>query len=564
MIKLFGTTDKEYSTNGDLVIIPLKAIIHKADNGDFYLDLETDLKYSDFLTENRILSAPTPQGEQAFRVGNVSKTRKKLTTRAYHVFYDSKNYLIESSYVTNKNCNDALDQLNRSTSDTSPFTTLSDIPTIANYHCIRRSLYEAIETILERWGGHLVRDNWAIAIRDTIGTDNGVVIRYAKNLKEISSEENWDEVVTKLLPVGKDGILLNALDPTADLYVYSTESYTVPYTKKVSFNQDAIEEKDYVGLSGEVDQMAYTEALLLDLKHQAQAYVDAHSVPKINYTLKANVEKLTDIGDTIEVIDERLGINLFTNVISYEYDCILKKYTEIEFGNFKKELSGLVPNILSEASKEIEAKSESAKVILGRELKKSTDEIWGRLGSSYVIYEGDKILVVDRLPKEEAENVLMISNGGIGFSNSGINGTFNSAWTLDGTLNMQAINIINLTADLIKGGTLKLGSNLDISGQLEVYDEANRLIAELNKSGLKIFGPSRSYILLNDEVGLSGYDRENNRIYWCDSNEFHMARGVVTESLNLFDKFICAPFTIRDNNNLIISDGIGIVPAPSV
>ena len=31
----------------------------------------------------------------------------------------------------------------------------------------------------------------------------------------------------------------------------------------------------------------------------------------------------------------------------------------------------------------------------------------------------------------------MINNGGIAFSQTGINGTFNSAWTIDGTLNMQ-------------------------------------------------------------------------------------------------------------------------------
>ena len=44
----------------------------------------------------------------------------------------------------------------------------------------------------------------------------------------------------------------------------------------------------------------------------------------MNYTLKANVDKLTDIGDTIEVIDEDLEINVMTTVIKYKYDCILE------------------------------------------------------------------------------------------------------------------------------------------------------------------------------------------------------------------------------------------------
>ena len=36
-------------------------------------------------------------------------------------------------------------------------------------------------------------------------------------------------------------------------------------------------------------------------------------------------KKLTDVGDTVEVIDERLGLNIQTNVIYFDYDCILEK-----------------------------------------------------------------------------------------------------------------------------------------------------------------------------------------------------------------------------------------------
>lgn len=41
---------------------------------------------------------------------------------------------------------------------------------------------------------------------------------------------------------------------------------------------------------------------------------------------------------------------------------------------------------------------------------------------------------------------------------------------------------------MIKGGTLKLGSNLNQNGQIEVYDEANNLIAKLDKNGLIMYG----------------------------------------------------------------------------
>lgn len=552
MIKLFSSTDTLFISNGDKTIIPTKAKVHKEDNGAFYLDLETGLEYVNDLVQGNIIVAPTPQGEQAFRLSNPEKTKSKIKVKAYHVYYDSKNYLIADSYVVDKNCNDALDHLNSATDNLSPFTTLSDIANVNSFRCVRKSLYEAINTVIERWGGHLVRDNFNIKVMASIGQDNGVTVRYAKNLKDITCIENWDNVVTKLMPVGKDGLLL------PEQYIYSEIQYPIPYTKTVSFTQE-INEDDYKDEEGNLDQEAYQNALIEDLREQATTYITNNSIPQINYTLKANLEKITDIGDVIEVIDERIGVDITTNLISYDYDCILGKYTELEFGNFTQKLSNLLGTITSSTSNAINEANNNIIITLGDELQIAQEKIWNALGSSYCIYEGDKILVVDTLPKEEATNVLMINNGGIGFSQTGINGTFNSAWTIDGTLNMQQINVINLTADLIKGGTLKLGSNLNQNGQLEVYDEANNLIAELNKNGLKMYGADGSYILMNNDVGFSGYDAENNKIYWVDKDEFHMKKSVVEEEITLCNKLRFIGMNITNGN--ITNDGIALVNA---
>ena len=560
MIKLFDATDKIYTSNGNKIILPTKAKVHKEDNGDFYINVEAPLSYIDDLVPNSILVANTPQGDQPFRITNVENTRTKIKVKAYHVFYDSKNYLIQDSYVVDKNCNDALDHLNSSTDNNSPFTTISDITKIASYRCIRKSLYEAIQVLLERYGGHLYRDNWTIGIKASIGQDNGVTIRYGKNLKDIKATYNWDNVVTKLMPVGKDGLLLNASDPTASVYLESTTQYEIPYTKTVTFDQSDVTEDDYTDEeTGELDVEAYTQALVNDLAEQGQNYLATNSIPVVNYTLSANVEKISDIGDTIQVVDDKLGINIMTNIISYEYDCILEKYTQIEFGNFTPTLSGLMNNITNQTQQIVDESTATLQITLGQELQEAQEQIWNALGSSYVIYEGDKILVVDTLPKEQATNVIMINNGGIGFSQSGINGSFQSAWTIDNVLNMAQINVINLTADLIKGGTLKLGSNLNQNGQLEVYDEANTLIAELNKSGLKMYGVDGSYILMNNTVGFSGYDRLGNQIYWVSKDEFHMKKSVVEEEITLCNKMRFIPIEIYDTNDNLVNDGIGLV-----
>ena len=553
MIRVFSPNDKTFTTNGDIVIKPLKAKVHKEDNGSFYLDLETSLDYIDDLTANRIVVANTPQGEQAFRITNAEKTRKKISAKCYHVFYDSQNYLIADSYVVDKNCNDAIDHLNNATDNTSPFTTVSDVTAINSFRCVRKSLYEAINTVIERWGGHLVRDNYTIAIMNAIGKDNGVVVRYAKNLKEINCEYNWDNVVTKLMPVGKDGLLLE------EKYVYSNTQYDIPYTKCVSFDQNGIDEEDYKDSDDNLNETSYKNALMNDLRSQAQDYVNANCKPSVNYKLKANLEKITDVGDTIVVKDERLGLDITTNVIAYDYDCILERYTELEFGNFKQKLSNLVDSITSSTQQTIQKNNEAIKVTLSDELKNATDKILGAMSSSYVIYDGDKILVVDTLPKEEAHHVIMINGGGIAFSSTGINGAFESAWTIDNVLNMEQINVINMTADLIKGGTLKLGSNLNEFGTLEIYDEANNLIGVLDKNGLRLNGVDGSYVVINNEVGFAGYDRNGNKIYWVSKDEFHMKKSVVEEEITLCNKMRFIPIILYDNDGKITNDGIGLV-----
>lgn len=550
MIKIFSAADTDFTSNGEVVISnATKANVRKADNGDYYLDFECGLEYVDYIVANNIIVAPTPQGDQAFRITSFDATRKKITAKAWHIFYDSANYLIADSYVVDKNCNDALDHLNGATDTQSPFTTLSNVQTIDSYRCVRTSLQNAISVLLERWGGHLVRDNWNIKIMNSIGQDNGVTIQYKKNLKEITAKYDWSNVVTKLLPVGYDGILLD------EIYIYSDTQYSIPYTKTVSFEQGDINQEDYE------DETAYQDALKVDLFNQATAYVAQNCVPAVTYTLKANIEKITDVGDYVQVYDQRLGLNLDAAVTAFNYDCILGKYTEIEFGSIGQSLSNLMSNVTSQVNTALAENNVEMTVQLNAAIEAAEEQIWSALGSSYCIYSGDQIMIVDNLPAQDAVNCIRINSAGIAFSQTGINGTFTSAWTIDGTLNMAAINVINLTADLIKGGTLKLGSNLNAFGSLEIYDETNTLIAQMNKQGLQMYGQDGSYILMNPDVGFAGYDRLNNQLYWITGDEFHMQKSVVEEEITLCNKLRFIPIEVYDETDptQLVNDGIGLV-----
>ena len=547
MIKIFSPTDRDFLTNGDAVIKPTRAVVKKQDNGDFYLELTSGLEYIDYLKPNNIIVAPTPSGEQGFRICNspAESTGSKIKIKAYHLFYDAQNYLISDSYVVDKTADGALDHLNRATDNPSPFNTYSDVMRIDSYRCVRKSLAEAIFTVLERWGGHLVRDNFNISIRNVIGQDNGVTIQYKKNLKNISVKENWANVCTKCLPVGKDGYLLD------ELYLYSSTQYALPYTKTVSFSQD-IDEDDYP------DEESYKAALREDLIAQCNDYLKRAQYPEITYSLKANVEKITDVGDIVAVYDERLGVSLTAEVVSYEYDCILGQYTQVDFGTIGASLSKLRSNIKTSVDKAIEENNQELTVSLQAAIKEAEAQIWATLGASYVIYSGDSILVLDRLPAEDAINVIKIDELGVSFSSTGINGNFATAWSIDGTFNAQAVDIANFTADIIRGGTYKVGGNLNRYGVIKVYDTSDNNIAQIDKDGLKVYAKDGSRLVINPVTGLKVLDRLGNAIFWIDNDEIHYKKSFIEEEVTLFNKLRYMPIEVYNNGSLV-NDGIGLV-----
>lgn len=548
MITVYGAAEKNFADNGLKVLKPRKAVVRKEDNGDYYCDLTDTTENRAYYVEGNIVRVPTPWGVQAFRMKAPTIQMNKVTVRAWHVFFDASNYLIEDSYVVDKDANDALDHLNSATDATSPFSVLSDVVVVDSYRCVRSSLQEAIATVLERWCGHLVRDNFNIEVRATIGQNRGVTIEYAKNLQELKQSEDWSKVATKILPVGKDG------KQVPEVYMTKTpEDYDIPYSKIVKFDQQEIDQQDYKNEDGTDDVAAYNAALLADLYAQANNYLNQNHVPRVNYALKAYLKDISDVGDVIYVKHPKINIELTTNVIALDYDAIAERFVRVEFGNFRSDLSNLVENTTTAAKTEATQLVESSQIRLQNELQAATDSIKGTMSDSYVIYDGDKILIVDTLPKEDATNVIMINNGGIGFSNTGINGTFSSAWTIGNELNMENINVINLVADMIKGGTLKLGGATNTRGILEVYAADNSLAATLDNESLTIMLTTGESVKLNPTVGLAGYDATGLKIYWADGREFHQRKSVVEEEITIGNRLRIIPIDTGSNT------GIGFV-----
>ena len=538
MIRVYDATEKLFNNNGIKVLHPLLAEITKIDNGDYYVELEDVADNLGYYQKGLIIRMNTPWGDQGFRCDNPLVQNNRISCKAWHLSYDSENYIVGSATATYKNCNDALNHYNDNTDTESPFTVISDISLLKTTVMKRVSLFDVFTLLISKdnYGGHWYRDNFNFGIMSSIGEDRGVVIAYDKNITDIKVEENWDNVCTKLLPyvkVGEDEITLDST------YVESSESlYDIPYTKVVEFKYEESE-----GVVAPTNADGWKQWL----QSQAVRYLEESKLPKVNYSVSAKLDNVSDVGDVIRVRHPKCNVDIETEVISIKYDAISGRYTAIEFGNFRKEVKNLAQEIASFAQIDSDKKIEDTSALLQAKLSAATASINSVLSGGYVIENGNELLCVDRLPKEEAVYCLKINNAGIGFSKTGIYGTFTSAWTIDGTLDMQAINVINLTASLIKGGTLKLGGVNNASGTFELNDNSNRLIALMDRTGLTVYATNGDYVKLNAEVGFAGYNKNGAKIYWADGDVFRMKNAEIENEIKIAGKIKIVPVSTSSN-----------------
>lgn len=471
MIRVFSPTDTDFTSNGDVVIKAVSAYVHKVDNGDYYLELVCGIEYAKYLEAGNIIVVDTPQGNQGFRIGkDFVKSRTKITIKAWHLYYDSENYIIEDSYVVNKTCEEALEHLNNATDIESPFWVYSDLTTVNSFRCVRKSLREAFATVLERWGGHIVRSNFTVEINAATGKDNGVVIEYRKNLKDITVTENWAEVCTKCLPVGQDGILL------PEIYLTSEVQYDIPYSKVVTFDQSNIVRDDYP------TEAAYQAALIADLRAKATEYLTTAQYPQINYTVEANVDKISDTGDYVEVKDYRLGVSLGASVISFDYNALTGKYDKVEFGTLGNSLSGLMTSISSSVSATMGEMEQNWNAFLQAAVEVATSEIWQELGGGYCITSADQLMIVDTLPAEGATYCMKIDKNGISFSDHGIAGNFQTALSIGGTLDLGKLETINGSLASFTSDTLYIGGST--TADIKIYNNGGSQIGTIGRNGI--------------------------------------------------------------------------------
>ena len=479
MIKLFDCGDTVFNTsNGDRIIEASKCNVTKGDiaKGEYYVDLETSVKYSDILVQDKIIVVPTPIGEQPFRLNNPQKKSDKLIFKANHIFYDTKGYVIEDAYPQNMGCQSALNWIFGKTDVENSFKAYSDLIDSRNVRYVNKSLFDVICMMADEWGGQLDVDGLTVKILSSVGEDRGVTIRYGKNLTNITAKEDWNNVCTKLYAVGYEGVSLDAP-------LVSNLKYGRPYSKTVEFQP-----------SIDVD-LSNTNEIKADLKKQAEVYMKENEYPKVTYTIKSHIDNVVEIGDPIQVIHEVLNIDILTEVVCYTYNSITGRFLQMTIGNYFQDLKGVFSNISQKVDQIENVVSKSYKALrMGLEESKTLINQYLTYGYRYSTESAEYYL--NKKDPEEATQFMVISLGGIGFGtkNAGssiIEATYDTAWTLDGKFNgsfitANSIKAIALDIEDLFSQNIKATGSITGATLVSIKDEYAKIV--IDKGVITIFG----------------------------------------------------------------------------
>lgn len=340
MIEIYLKTNTNYEMNGDMLLTPISCHYKKS---EYLVTLEHPIdsfgrwKYIDY--EN-VISVENDGKKKLYRIFNIVKSLYSVTAYARPLFFDLIDNVLLDVRPTLKNGEEALNIILEGTG----FTGHSNISNINTSYYVRKNIVEAIlgndeNSFLNRWGGEVLLDNFDIYINDKIGSDNGVRVEFGYNLNEIEEDINIEEVVTRIIPTGYNGIMLDGSTPWVDSPLI--KKYTKPKMRVINFDDVKVKESETDEEGFNTIEEARTELI----KRCNKLYVEGIDKPSVNYKIDminlANTTAYKDYiklvtvneGDTVTCYIPGLDIDVKARVIDYEKDLMTGEYISLELGN---------------------------------------------------------------------------------------------------------------------------------------------------------------------------------------------------------------------------------------
>ncbi|HEP1824434.1 TPA: phage tail protein, partial [Streptococcus suis] len=302
------------------------AIVKEEINGDFTLTIRypiTDLGIYQLIKEDMLIKAPTPVlGPQLFRIKKPVENDNSLDITAFHITDDVMQRSINPLSVVGQGCAMALSQMVQNTkTDLGTFSFTSDIMDGRTFNTTEtETLYSVLldgkHSIVGTWEGELVRDNFAVSIKRSRGTDRGVVITTHKNLKSYQWTKNSQSVVTRI----------HARSTFRAEGAEEETNISITVDSPLIGNYPYINEKEYQ--NNDIHSVE-------ELRKWAERKFKYENIDKPTDEIKIEAYELdgqvVHLGDTVNIKSRKHNVDIHKKAIAYEYNALTEEYISITF-----------------------------------------------------------------------------------------------------------------------------------------------------------------------------------------------------------------------------------------
>ena len=408
--------------------------------------------YDEIKQRSIIFAKPSPaQSEQPFRVYRITKPLNKVVTiYAAHISYDLSGIPVKN--FTSQSVQAALTALTTSSVISNPFTFWSDKTNSGVMEIETPTPCRTIlSNILDVYGGEYEFDKYTVKLHSLRGFDNGVSIKYGKNLTDLEQDENCSNVYTGVLPywTGNETTISGSV-------VNAPGTYDFTRILPVDFTSDFEE------------QPSTTQ-----LDNAATNYISANNIgiPEVNLTVSfvhlnqteeyknLGIFERVELGDTIKVEFAAMGVSSTARCVKTVYNTLLERYDNVELGEVKK---GLADTISSQTSSIIDiSKNSGVSSAVKAAIMAASEAITGQKGGSVILHDtrgGNKpneLLFLDNDDISQAQKVWRFNLSGFGYSSNGYEGPFTTAITRDGSIVADFITTGSMDAARITAGILQ-------------------------------------------------------------------------------------------------------------
>lgn len=431
----------------------ISAKVTESLNGDYILEIQYPINgyLSEYLVEDNIIKSNVGNDNyQLFRIKKVTKDFSIINIYALHISYDLLDNMLLNVAPTNQNCASFGQWILDNSATKNNFTFESDITNTASARYVRKNPIEAImgndnNSMINLFNGELERDNFKIKMLSSRGNNNNVKLMFGKNITEIKMTIDITSLFTRIIPIGYDGLML------PEIYVDSPliNDYFTPKISKAEFSNIKYDPNDTEAY--QTEEEAY-EALRNATRELYNQGIDKPNINiKINwvelsktkqyYQMYSNLEKVS-LGDVITA--NILGLDYTTKVTKTIYNVLTDSIDKFEIGTLQKTIGNTINN------NQTKVENINVNSILENANKNASNLITSAMGG-YVYKTNNELYIMDTDNIKTAQKVWRWNINGLGYSNNGVDGPYEIAMTMDGSINANLITTGKINTSLIEG-----------------------------------------------------------------------------------------------------------------